>query len=47
MEMLWGLVNGHKPIMIIGPSDLLLVGLPPICSPSFSFMGGIAKNVNN
>jgi hypothetical protein len=33
---------------LIGPGELLLVpSLPPICSPNFSFMGGIGKKVNN
>ncbi len=36
-----------QPIMIISPSDLLLVVFHLFGVPSSSFMGGIAKNVNN
>ncbi len=31
------------PIIMIGPGGLLLVVPRPICCPSFSFIGGIAK----
>jgi hypothetical protein len=31
------------PIIMVGPGGLLFVVPQPICCPSFSFMGGVAK----
>jgi hypothetical protein len=30
-------------ISLFGPGGLLLLVSPPVCSPSFSFMGGVGK----
>jgi hypothetical protein len=44
LSMLLWLVKGTAVICTrIGPGGLLLVVPPPICCPSVSFMGGVAK----
>jgi hypothetical protein len=30
-------------ISLFGPGGLLLLVSPPVCSPSFSFLGGVGK----
>jgi hypothetical protein len=56
MQGLLGMIKGRQQSLtpavdwlhsLIGSAGWQLVALPLICNPSFSFMGGVGKKVNN
>jgi len=46
ISQLWGIFSKIKPFFLVGAKlqDKIQTLLPPFCSPTFSFMGGIGKN---
>jgi len=44
INMIWLLFSvSDRPIIMIGPVGFTLRSSPPVCYPSFTFMGGVAK----